>query len=52
MLAGVDVSELLDEAEATLLEVAIDDPRNPALRLAAAIAGSAFPGHEVSYLVD
>lgn len=38
-LAGVDVSELLDEAEATLLEVAIDDPRNPALTLAAAIAG-------------
>jgi glucose-6-phosphate isomerase len=39
-LAGVDISEL-DEAEATLLEVAIDDPRNPALVLAAAIAGSA-----------
>ncbi|MDQ1128413.1 glucose-6-phosphate isomerase [Microbacterium sp. SORGH_AS_0888] len=38
-LAGVDVAELLDEAEATLLEVAIDDPRNPALVLAAAIAG-------------
>ncbi len=38
-LAGVDVSELLDEAEATLLEVAIDDHRNPALVLAAAIAG-------------
>ena len=39
-LAGVDLTELLDEAEATLLEVAIDDPRNPALVLAAAIAGS------------
>jgi len=38
-LAGVDIGELLDEAEATLLEVAIDDPRNPALTLAAAIAG-------------
>ncbi|GAA2576531.1 glucose-6-phosphate isomerase [Microbacterium binotii] len=38
-LAGVDIDELLDEAEATLLEVAIDDPRNPALVLAAAIAG-------------
>lgn len=38
-LAGADVGELLDEAEATLLEVAIDDPRNPALVLAAAIAG-------------
>lgn len=38
-LAGVDISELLDEAEATLLPVAIDDPSNPALILAAAIAG-------------
>jgi glucose-6-phosphate isomerase len=38
-LAGVDISELLDEAEATLLEVAIDSPDNPALVLAAAIAG-------------
>lgn len=38
-LAGADIGELLDEAEATLLEVAIDDPRNPALTLAAAIAG-------------
>ncbi|KJL39200.1 Glucose-6-phosphate isomerase B [Microbacterium ginsengisoli] len=37
-LAGIDLTELLDEAEATLLEVAIDDPRNPALVLAAAIA--------------
>lgn len=44
-LAGVDVSELLDEAEATLLEVAIDDPRNPALVLAAAIAGTDAEGH-------
>ncbi|MGA7149642.1 MAG: glucose-6-phosphate isomerase [Microbacterium sp.] len=38
-LAGVDIGELLDEAEATLLEVAIDSPENPALVLAAAIAG-------------
>jgi glucose-6-phosphate isomerase len=38
-LAGVDLDELLDEAEATLLEVAIDSPENPALVLAAAIAG-------------
>lgn len=38
-LAGADIAELLDEAEATLLEVAIDDARNPALTLAAAIAG-------------
>jgi glucose-6-phosphate isomerase len=38
-LAGVDVSEILDEAEASLLEVAIDSRENPALQLAAAIAG-------------
>ncbi|MBN9152552.1 MAG: glucose-6-phosphate isomerase [Microbacterium sp.] len=40
-LAGVDLDELLDEADATLLEVAIDSPENPALVLAAAIAGGA-----------
>lgn len=39
-LAGADIADLLDEAEATLLEVSIDDPRNPALVLAAAIAGT------------
>ncbi|MDO8382532.1 MAG: glucose-6-phosphate isomerase [Microbacterium sp.] len=39
-LAGVDIGELLDEADATLLEVAIDSPENPALVLAAAIAGT------------
>ncbi|CAN5558708.1 glucose-6-phosphate isomerase [soil metagenome] len=38
-LAGVDIAELLEEAEATLLEVAIDSTDNPALVLAAAIAG-------------
>ncbi|MDT0157377.1 glucose-6-phosphate isomerase [Microbacterium sp. ARD32] len=42
-LAGADVAELLDEAEASLLEFAIDSPENPALRLGAAIAG-AEPG--------
>ncbi|MFF0910466.1 glucose-6-phosphate isomerase [Microbacterium enclense] len=38
-LAGVDIDALLDEADATLLEVAIDSPENPALVMAAAIAG-------------
>lgn len=38
-LAGADIDELLSEADATLLEVAIDSPQNPALVLAAAIAG-------------
>ena len=38
-LAGVDIDELLDEAEASLLEFAIDSASNPALVLAAAIHG-------------
>jgi len=38
-LAGADIAELLDEAEASLLELAIDSADNPALVLAAAIAG-------------
>ena len=38
-LAGVDIRVLMEEAEATLLEVAIDSADNPALVLAAAIAG-------------
>ncbi|MCK3768962.1 glucose-6-phosphate isomerase [Microbacterium aerolatum] len=39
-LAGVDIAELLDEAEATLLQVAVDQADNPALRLGAAIAAT------------
>ncbi|MTE23608.1 glucose-6-phosphate isomerase [Microbacterium sp. ZXX196] len=39
-LAGADIGELLDEAEASMLQVAIDSPDNPALVLAAAIAGT------------
>lgn len=39
-LAGVDISELLDEADATLLQVAVDRADNPALRLGAAIAAT------------
>ncbi|MFE6733442.1 glucose-6-phosphate isomerase [Microbacterium sp. NPDC057650] len=39
-LAGADISELLDEAEALILELALDSASNPALRLAAAIVGS------------
>lgn len=50
-LAGVDISELLDEAEATLLEVAVDSPENPALILAAAIAGG-DPRHDKLGLVS
>ncbi|MGW9626620.1 glucose-6-phosphate isomerase [Microbacterium sp. NPDC055521] len=39
-LAGADIDELLDEAEASLLQFAVDSPDNPALRLAAAIVGT------------
>lgn len=39
-LAGADIAELLDEAEASLLQFAVDSPDNPALRLAAAIVGT------------
>lgn len=42
-LAGADIGEILDEAEAALLDVAIDDHRNPALILAAALTGG-LPG--------
>lgn len=39
-LAGVDLNELLDEAEAVMLELAVDHSSNPGLILAAAIAGT------------
>jgi len=39
-LAGVDIRELLDEAESVLLELALDSEHNPGLILGAAIAGT------------
>ncbi|NLA09323.1 MAG: glucose-6-phosphate isomerase, partial [Microbacteriaceae bacterium] len=39
-LAGAPIDEVLDEAEAMLLELAIDSASNPALILAAAISGA------------
>ena len=39
-LAGVDLNALLDEAEATLLELVTDNEANPALVLAAAISAT------------
>ena len=39
-LAGVDISELLDEAESISLSLAIDSPENPGLVLGAAIAAT------------
>ncbi len=51
-LAGADISELLDEAEASLLEVAIDSRENPALVLAAAIAGGAPRRDKLGLITD
>jgi len=39
-LAGVDIEALLDEAEAALVELAVDREENPGLVLGAAIAGT------------
>ena len=39
-LAGVDLHELLDEAEAVIVELAVDNETNPGLILGAAIAGT------------
>jgi glucose-6-phosphate isomerase len=39
-LAGVDLEELLDEAEAVMVELAVDNEANPGLVLGAAIAGT------------
>jgi glucose-6-phosphate isomerase len=39
-LAGVDIEELLDEAEAMSIELAVDSVDNPGLILGAAIAGT------------
>lgn len=39
-LAGVDISQLLDEAEAATLELALDDDGNPGLVLGAILAGT------------
>lgn len=39
-LAGVDLAELLGEAEAVMVELAVDESHNPGLILGAAIAGT------------
>lgn len=51
-LAGADISELLDEAEASLLELSIDSPDNPSLVLAAAIAGGAPRRDKLGLVTD
>jgi glucose-6-phosphate isomerase len=50
-LAGVDVAELLDQAE-ELARVLADDETNPALALAAALGAAAKAGRDKLVLVD
>ena len=45
-LAGVDIRQLLDEAQAVELELALDVRENPGLILGAAIAGNAVEGSD------
>ncbi|MGM7696636.1 glucose-6-phosphate isomerase [Microbacterium sp. A84] len=51
-LAGVDIAELLNEAEATLLQVAVDRADNPALRLGAAIAATTPRRDKLGLITD
>jgi len=51
-LAGVDVSEILDEAEAVLLDVATDHEDNPALILGVAIAARVPRVNKLGLLTD
>jgi glucose-6-phosphate isomerase len=51
-LAGADIDELLNEAEASLLEVAVDSAENPALRLAAAIASTTPRRDKLGLITD
>jgi glucose-6-phosphate isomerase len=49
-LAGVDVADLLDEADEVAERLAADDPDNPALRLGAWLGGTA--GRDKALLAD
>ena len=51
-LAGVDVSVLLDDAEAAAALLGADSPDNPALRLAAALGAAHSAGAEKVVLAD
>ncbi|MGI6877515.1 glucose-6-phosphate isomerase [Microbacterium sp. gxy059] len=51
-LAGADIAELLREAEATLLQCSVDAPENPALVLAAAIAGTSPRKDKLGLVTD
>jgi len=51
-LAGADIAELLDEAEAIQLELAVDLPTNPGLILGAAIAGTSPRRDKLGIVAD
>ena len=51
-LAGVDVGELLDEAEAISVELAVDEERNPGLILGAAIAATSPRRDKLAIVAD
>jgi glucose-6-phosphate isomerase len=51
-LAGVDISEILDEAETIELSLAVDAAENPGLILGAAIAGTTPLRDKVGILAD
>jgi glucose-6-phosphate isomerase len=51
-LAGADIAELLDEAGAVLLELALDRPENPGLVLGAAISGTQPLRDKVGIVAD
>lgn len=51
-LAGVDISELLDEAEAVAVELAVDDERNPGLILGAAMAATSPRRDKLAIVAD
>ena len=51
-LAGVDISEILDEAETIELSLAIDSPENPGLVLGAAIAATAPLRDKLAIVAD
>lgn len=51
-LAGVDIAQLLDEAEAISLPLAVDNQENPGLILGAAIAGTSPLRDKLGLLAD
>lgn len=51
-LAGVDLNELLDEAEALSIDLAVDQVENPGLILGAAIAGTSPLKNKLGFVSD